>query len=43
MKYADDGFLKGFKSSSKRTKFIIIWVFTILIMNSLNTIAFNVV
>jgi hypothetical protein len=40
-KYQDGG-MKEFKSSPLKTKFIVIWIFAILLINSFNTIAFNV-
>jgi hypothetical protein len=40
-KYQDGG-MKEFKSSPLKTKFIVIWIFTILLINSFNTIGFNV-
>lgn len=41
IKYRDGGF-KAFKQSSKRTKFLTIWIFLILLVNSINTVCFNV-
>ena len=40
IKYADGGF-KAFKKSSKRTKFLTIWIFAILLLNSINTVGLN--
>jgi len=40
-KYQEGG-MKEFKSSPLKTKFIVIWIFTILLINSFNTIGFNV-
>ena len=42
IKYADGGF-RAFQASSMRTKCIIIWIFTILLVNMINTVAFNVI
>lgn len=41
IKYADGGF-RAFQKSSKRTKFLTIWIFSILLVNSINTVCFNV-
>lgn len=41
IKYADGGF-NAFRESSKRTKFIIMWIFAILFVNFINTASFNV-
>lgn len=42
IKYADGGF-RAFLASSKKSKCLIIWIFTILLVNMINTVAFNVI
>jgi hypothetical protein len=41
LKYQEEGY-EGFVKSSKKTRFIVIWIFSVLLINSINTLGFNV-